>query len=301
VPNTLTCHPGWRDLTQAELEREYTPSSRINGNYQPFLEANATRSAAARERALALGSRWHEFRYGTKATQRMDLCLPPSAGTRRSGAGLLVFIHGGYWQELSAAESLFPAAQCTAHGLAFAAIDYTLAPAASVGQIVAECRTALAWLADHASELRIDNDNIVLAGSSAGAQLAAMTCLPVSWPGQEPTCRPRALMLVSGIYELEPLVATSVNAALGLDAATARSLSPALHPLRGFPTTVICWGEIETEAFKVQSQQFAAALRAVGTPCEAFEVPGRNHFDVVLDLAEPQTLLGRHTLSLFGL
>jgi len=300
VPNTLTCHPGWRDLTQDELERGYTPSSRINGNYQPFLEAYAARSAAARERALALGGRWQEFRYGTKATQRMDLCLPPSAGTRRSRAGLLVFIHGGYWQELSAAESLFSAAQCTAHGLAFAAIDYTLAPAASVGQMVAECRTAVAWLAAHASELRIDSDNIVIAGSSAGAQLAAMISLPVPWLEQESTCRPRALMLVSGIYELEPLLATSINVALGLDAAAARALSPALHPLAGFPATVVCWGEIETEAFKVQSQEFAAALRAVGTPCEAFEVPGCNHFDVVLDLAEPRTLLGRHTLALFG-
>ena len=159
---------------------------------------------------------------------------------------------------------------------------------------------ALAWLAVHAIELGIDRHNIVVAGSSAGAQLAAMVCLPVSWPGQVPACRTRAAVLVSGIYELEPLLATSINVALGLDAAAARALSPALHPLAGFPATVVCWGEIETEAFKVQSQEFAAALRAVGTPCEAFEVPGCNHFDVVLDLAEPRTLLGRHTLALFG-
>ena len=111
--------------------------------------------------------------------------------------------------------------------------------------------------------------------------------------------RPRSVVLVSGIYALEPLIGTTVNAALGLDAAAARALSPLLHPLVGFPSAVLCWGEIETQAFKTQSLDFAAALRRAGTPCTAFEVPQRNHFDVVLDLADTGTTLGRRMLDLF--
>jgi arylformamidase len=290
-------------LSDADREREYSPSSCIGGDYRPFIAAYAERSATARIEAEALGGRWLEGRYGAAPTQRLDLCLPPGApgapGAAGGGTGLLVFIHGGYWQELSAHESLFAAAQCIGRGLAFAAIDYTLAPQASLAQIVGECRSAMRWLFEQAAGFGIDRTNVVVAGSSAGAHLAAMVSLPAAGPGRPPHPPPRSAVLVSGIYALEPLIGTSVNAALGLDAEAAHAQSPLRHPLAGFPGTVLCWGEIETQAFKRQSLDFAAALRRAGTACTALEVPQRNHFDVVLDLADADTPLGRRTLDLF--
>jgi arylformamidase len=123
----------------------------------------------------------------------------------------------------------------------------------------------------------------------------------VSLAGALPEGRqPRAAVLVSGIYWLEPLIGTTINDALGLDAAAARRASPGLAPLAGFPEAAICWGEVETAAFKAQSGRFAAALRAAGARCAAFEVAGRNHFDVALDLVDPATPLGRRTLALLG-
>ena len=283
-------------LSAAEREREYSPSSCIGGDYRPFIDAYVSRSAAARREAEALGARWSRCAYGPGAAQGLELCLPPAgAAGSKVGAGLLVFIHGGYWQELSARDSLFAAAHCVGAGLAFAAVDYTLAPQASVGTIVLECRLALAWLFEHAAGLGIDAANVVVAGSSAGAHLAAMMSLPV----RKPAARPRAAVLVSGIYELEPLIGTSINDALGLDTAAAKAVSPRLHPLAGFPPALVCWGEIETQAFKVQGLEFASALRDAGTACTGFEIPARNHFDVILDLADPQTLLGQRTLALF--
>jgi arylformamidase len=280
---------------QAEREREYSPSSCIGGDYRPFIDAYGQRSARARIEAEAAGGRWLEGRYGGAPAQRLDLCLPAPAGRPEGlGTGLLVFIHGGYWQELSARDSLFPSAQCIGRGLAFAAVDYTLAPQATLAQIVGECRAAMRWLFEHAAGFGIDAANIVVAGSSAGAHLAAMVSLPGGG-----RALPRAAVLVSGIYALEPLIGTTINAALGLDAAAARAQSPLLHELAGFPGAALCWGEIETQAFKTQSRDFAAALRRAGTPCTALEVPQRNHFDVVLDLADAGTALGRRTLDLF--
>ena len=61
---------------------------------------------------------------------------------------VLVFFHGGYWQELSKQESAFAAPQCLARGIAYAAVDYTLAPKATLSAIVDECRAAVARLAD---------------------------------------------------------------------------------------------------------------------------------------------------------
>lgn len=275
-------------MSDAQREREYSPSSAIGGNYQPFIAAYQNSSAAARVQAERAGGQWHACRYGSAAAEQLQLCLPRASGRP---AALLVFIHGGYWQELSAEDSLFAATACIEHGHAFAALDYTLAPAATLPQIVDECRQALAWLKAEAGALGVDALRIVVAGSSAGAHLAAMVALHAA-------SRPSALVLVSGIYELEPLIGTTINHALGLDVATARAQSPALHSLAGFPRALVAWGAVETAAFKQQSLQLAAALRAAGRPVSDFEVPRRNHFDVILDLADEHTALGRHTLAL---
>jgi arylformamidase len=288
----------WRAMPLIEREREYMPSSCIGGNYQPLVAAYKSRSIDARGNCAALGATWHTLRYGAKPAHRIDLCMPGVSAPRTDAKpGLLVFIHGGYWQELSAKDSLFAATGCIENGHAFAAIDYTLAPLATVAQIVEECREALRRLAGQAGTFGFDPARVVVAGSSAGAHLAAL----LAWPRWRDligaACNVRAAVLVSGVYELEPLVGTGINAALGLDAAAARAASPALLDLAGFPQTMVAWGAVETQEFKRQSRSFARDLTAVGILVETLEVPQRNHFDVILDLADASTSLGAHTLA----
>ena len=286
-------------MAQAQLQREYSPSSCIGGNYRPFIQAYRSRSTLARARCEALGANWSQRRYGPGAAQTLELCLPAATASATSKPGLLVFIHGGYWQELSAQDSLFAASACIERGQAFAALDYTLAPQATVQRIVAECRQATAWLFAHAPELGLDASRVVVAGSSAGAHLAAMVAQrPWLEAATAHAGRICAAILVSGVYELEPLIGTDINQALGLDPAAARQVSPALQDLAGFPPSIVCWGEIETHEFKRQSRDFGAALRSAGSACESFELPGRNHFDAILDLANDSTQLGRATLAL---
>jgi arylformamidase len=260
----------WRALSDQDREREYSPSSCIGGNYQPYIRAYAELSAAGR-RAHPPAT----IRYGATSQQTLDLFVahPP----------VLAFFHGGYWQELSKQDSAFAAAPCLAAGIAYAAVDYTLAPAATLSEIVAECRAAVASLSRF--------DRLVVAGSSAGAHLAAMTALAADQ-------RVKGAVLVSGLYDLEPLIGTSIDEALGLDPATAARNSPLRRPLGGFPPCLVCWGENETDQFKWQSRAFAQALGRAGAECAAFECPGRNHFDVILDLADPATVLGRRMLDL---
>jgi arylformamidase len=288
-PGALT--QDWRGLDAASLEREYSPSSCIGGNYQPFLDAYAQRSRAARDRVPGRLN----LHYGSAPAQRLDLFVPPPAAGR-GVPPLLVFIHGGYWQELSKDESAFAAADCVERGIACAVLDYTLAPQATLTQIVAECRQALVWLHAQAPVLGVDARRIVVAGSSAGAHLAAMVALRETVAGVAPVPI-HAVVLVSGIYELEPLTGTSINRALGLDVATARELSPGVRDLSGFPPAVVCWGSVETTQFKQQSLAFAARLGRACRACRMFEVPQRNHFDVILDLADDRTELGRATLG----
>jgi arylformamidase len=265
-----------------EREREYSPSSCIGGEYAPFIDDYRRLSAMARA-AHAPAS----YRYGAKATQTLDLFLPANTSGKPA---LLVFIHGGYWQELSKEDSAFAAPCCLANGTAFAAINYTLAPNATLDEIVCECVDAIDWLMNFASVVGIDPNRVFVSGSSAGAHLAAMAALKRR--------SIRGAVLVSGIYDLSPLAGTSIAQPISLSSETIGENSPLLNEITSFPPSLIAWGEIETNQAKRQSQAFAAHLAAAGTRCRSLEVPKRNHFDVILDLADPGTALGAKVHSL---
>lgn len=249
-----------------DLEREYSPSSRVGGSAEPFVADYARRSAAARE---TLTPRWLDGGH---------LVVEASAG-----APLLAYVHGGYWQALSAAESWYLAPGALRQGWSYAAIEYALAPAASIQQMANE---VAAGIAAAVAELR--PSFVVLAGHSAGAHLAAMVTLV----GQ-PLATVDRVVLVSGVYDLRPLVSTTVNEALGLDAGTSAGLSPALLPMADRRReTVVVWGDNDTDAFRQQGRAFAARCGA-----DAFECAGRHHFDIVDDLVDPATRLGAVSLS----
>ena len=268
----------WRDLDADARQREYSPSS-VVGDIGPLLAEYRTRSDA-------VASGGEEVRYGPAAEQVVVLFRAEDPA-----APLHVFFHGGYWQELSVADSLFAAGGFAAHGIAFAAVGYELAPAATLDAIVAGCRTALTHLLRR-SGLRAAR--ITVSGSSAGAQLAAMVAL-APW-ADRPSID--AAVLVSGVFELEPLIGTAINDELGLARESARRASPLLLAPPARPATLVCVGEHETAEFKGQSSDYAAALRAHGVPVDELVIAGRNHFDVILDLATPGTELGDRTLRL---
>lgn len=272
----------WRSLSDADRDREYSPSSFVGGDIQPFLAEYVEASESARSWCAEQRLELRTLSYGPLDSETVDVVVPDA-----ESAPLIVFIHGGYWQELSKRESFSPAPGFLSHGVAFAAIDYTLAPSATVEEIVAECRQAIAAIRDHVDHLGIDGNRIVVAGSSAGAHLSAMVSLDptTSW-------RPAAMVLLSGIYELEPLIGTSINDALGLDAPAARCNSPARLTTEGSPSALVAWGEHETSQFKRQSHLYAQMLQANGGETTELEAAGRNHFDILTDLGRETSKLG---------
>lgn len=280
--------PQWRNMTDAARSVAYSPSSAIpKGELEQQIRRYFDKSIAA----YAAFPNTRTISYGDKPSNTIDIVFP----ALDKPVPLLVFLHGGYWQELSKKESFFPAVQTLPRGIAFAAIDYTLAPVATMDEIVYECCSALTLLMRDADNLNIDPSRIVLAGSSAGAHLAAMCCLKLP-----PALAPGGVVLMSGIYELAPLVGTYINDVVGMDLACANRNSPALTNLSGFPKSVIAWGQQETDEFKRQSQYFASLLTACGRQVETVEMKRRNHFDIVEDIAN-NSILGQRMTDLLGL
>ena len=282
----------WQNLNAEQLEEEYSPSSVIGGNYLPYINEYIKRSDDVASSNIII-----ECFYGPMESNSIDLILLENI-TEDKPVPLLVFIHGGYWQELSKKESLFAAKDILSEGMAFAAIDYTLCPEVTIGEIVNECIGALRYLKSIGPKYNFDPNKIVLAGSSAGAHLASMCVLESIKAKDNSSLRIASTILVSGVYELEPIIQTSINDAIKMDRSVAISMSPMLKELKDFPDTLIVWGENETAEFKGQSSKFSKKLVEYGIRVKAFEVPSRNHFDVILDLTKRDTVLGEEFYKL---
>ncbi|WP_281558818.1 alpha/beta hydrolase [Thalassomonas sp. RHCl1] len=291
----------YRDFDLASLEREYSPSSCID-DINLYIKQYIDLSQAATTKAQKEQKLIADIPYGLLPDERLDLYLP----TRKNHKKLFVYIHGGYWQELSKAESSFAASNFQQQGYSFAAVNYTLAPDASLSEIVNQNRKAIAYLITSAAEFGYEADEIYLCGSSAGAHLAMMM-LYTRWqdfipqnqlpPGGLPENPIKGICAVSGIYDLTPIAETYINEPLQLTEAEIEHNSPLFH----LPTTkipvIFAYGEQETSEFKRQSHEMCQKLEQAGFPVTLKEVSKRNHFDVILDLADSNSWLCRQVFA----
>ena len=272
-----------------ELDRQLSPSTLV-GDVAALLDGYATRSARARAELP-----FRTLRYGPGPRATLDLFPAP-----RPGAPLLAYLHGGFWQEMSKDDFSFPALDLVPAGAAYAAVGYDLAPHITLDEIVAQVRTGLSWLLSHADQFGVDPRRIHLGGGSAGAHLVAMALLE-GWAGAPPAELFAGAALTSGVYDLEPIQESYVNAALRLDAeATARNSPIRWLPAR-LPPLIVARGGRETEEFARQHDLLVAAATQRGTPVQDLVVSHRNHFDITFDLGDPDTELGKAVLTQLGL
>lgn len=213
----------------------------------------------------------------------------------------VMFIHGGYWRALSRAHSRFMAPMLAAHGVATLVPDYTLAPEATLPEIIRQMRAALAHAWHRADALGLDRDRIFVVGSSAGGHLAA--CLATGrWQGDFDLPRQpvAGCMPISGLFDLAPIARGHPQEWLNLSDADVDASSPLRHIAGGSCPTVVALAEHEAAGFVRQSAAYAKAASASGTACRHLVIPDRNHFDVVLDLCSDRSALSLALLSMIS-
>lgn len=260
----------WQALTPDERQREVSPSSMVP-SLEPYLAAFGSASAAVR--AVRPPS---VHAYGDHPDETLDLWLPPGDGP----FPLHVFVHGGYWRALSKHDASFPAPGYLAGGCAFAALDYSLAPRVTLDVIVDQVRRAVVWVGERAASLGCDPRRVTWSGHSAGAHLVGMA---VADPAVARWIA--GAVLVSGVFDLVPLLGTTIGDEVGLTAESAERLSPVASVPRLDVPLVLTHAEHDTDHFRRQGLVYAAAWAEVGNrPPVVVEVPATNHFDVVFGL-----------------
>jgi len=231
---------------------------------------------AARDRS-ELGSA-----YGPHPRQTIDLFHPEHLSPSRP---VVVFIHGGYWRSLDPSLFSYLAAGANAHGYAFALPGYRLCPEVGIADIIADVRAACVYL--HRKLGR----RLVVCGWSAGGHLAA--CLVATdWQllaEDAPKDLVRFGLSISGLFDLTPLLATSINETLRLDAATAMALGPATWPPPAGASMEAWVGETESAEFHRQSRLIADTWAAAGAKTSHVVMSGANHFTTPAPLADPHS------------
>lgn len=236
-----------------------------------------------------------DVRFDPDSTERLDVW-----GVGGALRPVFVAIHGGYWRALSRHHTAFMAGMLADAGIATVAVDYGLAPHTPLEEIVRQVRAAVAWVYHHGAEHGLDRNRIVVGGSSAGGHLTATTMVS-GWQAEFgiPDDVVRAAMPISGLFDIRPLVDSFANEWLGLDDSRASALSPMLQTDRVGPRAVVAVAEHDGVGFLEQSRKFHEAW-ARRSESELLVVPDRNHYDLFLDLAEPDSALGRALLGLFA-
>lgn len=264
----------YRDLDLAAVRIEYQPVLHV-ASLQAIMDDWKGRSTTARSQIPM-----RRISYGAHADEWFWYVPGPT-----TGRPLVAFLHGGYWRRLSADDGLILAGAALEAGYAFASINYTLCPNGPLSLLIDQSRRATGYLIESADQL--GHGATHLAGHSAGAHLAASVALAED--------RLAGLIVVSGIFDIRPIVFTPINDDVRMTGEEAAAWSPAgRSPSIPSADCIVTWGEHETREFARQSTEWAAEWSSVpGNRTALVHVAtGRHHFDVIDDLLRSGNPLG---------
>lgn len=233
--------------------------------------------------------------FGDQPGERLDIWPGPG------GAPLLLFIHGGYWRAFDKDMFSYVAERFVEAGAAVVLNNYDLCPQVTMDEIARQNRAALAWIHQNAEALGADPRRIHVTGHSAGGHLTGML-LATDWPAWGlPEDVIAGAVPLSGLFDLEPLRLSYLNADLRMDRETSDRNSPIHRIPDRAPPLVVAVGGGETDEFRRQSRIYVDACRQRGLDCSYLEVGNFDHVMVSGEYANRESPLTAALFAQMGL
>ncbi len=275
----------YRDfIDPAQIDAQYKASAAVP-DAMALMRGYTERSRQARERLRCS----LDLPFGPTLDETLDV-FPADA----PGAPVFVFIHGGYWRAFTSKDFSFVALGLQPLGITTVVASYSLCPKVTIDEITRQARAAVAWTLRRSDVHGGDPARVAVGGHSAGGHLTAM-CLQARWAEDYglPADPIEAAVLVSGVYDIEPLRHSYLQPDIQLDDGIVRRNSPlfAVRPCR--TPALITWGAEESTEFRRQSEELHAAWQGAGNASELLPQAGANHFTAIDGFADPASPLCR--------
>jgi arylformamidase len=279
------------DYTQEELDRAY--DQRV---WAPEAEAIMARydrdSEAARAQMPPL-----TLPYGPTPAEQLDIFAPKGA----KNLPVMVFIHGGAWRERPKEQYSAAAPMFVGAGAIYIALGFACIPTVRLPVMAEQCRRALLWVRRNIAAHGGDPERIFISGHSSGGHLGGVM-VTTDWTALgAPSDFIRGATLLSGMYDLHPVMLSARSSYVQIDEREQAALSAMRHLDRLACPVVVGWGERESPDFRRQSFMFAEALAGMGRLSQRVQMPAANHFETWEQLYDPATPTSRATLRMMGL
>lgn len=281
-----------RFATQAEIDAQYDVEQSVP-DFSIYARHYTEESRVARHRLRCE----LDVPYGPTRAETLDV-FPAEV----RNAPVFVFIHGGYWRMLSSKEFSCVALGLVALGITTVVVNYELTPKVSVDEITRQMRAAVAWVLRRIERHGGDPTRVAVGGHSAGAHLTAM-CLQTPWREDYGLASDDPLagaVMVSGLYDLQPLRFSNMQPMIQLDDGVIRRQSPMFSVRPCKTPALVTWGGDEPDEFRRQSDDFNAAWQAAGNRSKRAPIAGANHFTAIYGFEDPKSLVCQWTAQALG-
>ncbi|XP_030627024.1 kynurenine formamidase [Chanos chanos] len=288
----------WKEISQDELERQYSPSRwshRMSAD--DVIKAHVASLKAGTDKARAVAQTLLDVPYGEGEGEILDVYMPSSSSP---DVPLVIYLHGGYWQFLSKEESGFMAVPLVNKGVVLVAVGYSIAPKGNMDLMVSQVRRSVVSVIQQYSHI----SGLYLCGHSAGAHLAAMV-LSTDWSQYDISPQIKGAFLVSGIYDLLPILSTYVNEPLKMTEEVALRNSPSqlvtqLKASSPVCDIVVAVAQNDSPEFRKQSEDYFKALKSAGLKVTFEDVPNTDHFNIIEQFVDADYHLTQLLLKMMG-
>lgn len=266
-----------------ENEKLYNARAAIPDN-----EEIVKRWIAASDAARANLKNVPNVRYGASPRQILDI-YP----AEKPNAPIMMFIHGGYWQARAPEDFNFIAPELVKLGFCTILAGYDLCPDVKLDEITRQMQAAATYIWHHAAEHGGDRNRFFVSGHSAGGHLTA-ELMATDWPTLNPDIPSdyvKGGCPISGVFDLEPLVETTINEKVGLDIESAKRNSPLLREPVSTGPLILAVGGDESRGFYEQSDALEAKWAPKLARTKRINLEGCHHMAAVEELSKPGSLL----------
>jgi len=276
------------NYTQEELDKNYTQTAWAP-NFKQIMERIDYRS----ELTIKTLGEPESYQYDKFPDHKIDFFK-----AQNRDAPLVIFIHGGAWKSGSAKEYSFIANPFIASNINVAIIDFDDVTKVGLSGMIEQIRNSIKWIYNNSSKLSINKNKIYIVGHSSGAHLGGVL-LTTDWEKQNlPKDILKGATLISGMYEMKPVRLSVRSKYLNFSDKIEDELSAIRH-IKSINTPILLsYGELESDEFKRQSNDFSDRLNLYNKKSELVVQPFFNHFEIIDDFGNPNNIMTNKTIQM---